>query len=257
MVKVFFDGQAGNNLFQYFLGRCISKEKDYKMSFDYINKQNNSVKNLDGYFFFNGLKLPSVIDGESMLNNTITFESHIFDWDKSLSHNGGITLRGYFQNYGFYKNYKNFIKEEIFKYNNILNQTQEEDSITLHLRLRDYPWITPLIFYKSVLDTYNYKKIYIVTDEPNHNFVKQLKTNYDSEVISKSPKDDFNFLCNSKNLILSQSTFAWWAGFLSGAKNIYFPSVKDYNCKGIWYDSPKRNINLFVDDEIRYKKIII
>ena len=257
MVNVYFDGQSGNNLFQYFLGRCIAKEKGYSLTFKYTNNQPNSVKKENDFFIFNGLKLPTHIEGVVNEKDDLLFKSHIFDWGECLKHDGSITLKGYFQNYEFYKEYKKFILKEIFKYNNINNIEQEDDSITLHLRLESYPWITPISFYINILKEKEYKVIYVVTDSPNHKHIKKLKSMFNIKVISNTPKDDFNFLCNSKNLIISQSTFAWWASFLSKAKNIYFPVINDYNSNGIWYNQPKRNIDLFVNDEERYKRIII
>jgi hypothetical protein len=56
---------------------------------------------------------------------------------------------------------------------------------------------------------------------------------------------------------MSQSTFAWWASFISKAEIIYFPTITKESQTALWYTNPKRNIDLFVDDEDRYKKIKI
>ena len=43
---------------------------------------------------------------------------------------------------------------------------------------------------------------------------------------------------------MTESTYCWWAGFLSEAKEIYFPLVKDWK-----NDS---NVSLEIDDEDRF-----
>ena len=81
MVKVVYNGQAGNNLFQYFLGRCIAKEKGYAISYSYGIKQLNSVNIEKDSLNFNGIKLPKHIEGKTISKPIKKFNSHIFDWD--------------------------------------------------------------------------------------------------------------------------------------------------------------------------------
>ena len=63
---------------------------------------------------------------------------------------------------------------------------------------------------------------------------------------------DFNFMLNSPNLAISQSSFSWWAAFLGFHKHIIFPFNEDINW---WPVSPGvDDIDLFFDiDNISYK----
>ena len=66
MVSVVYNGQAGNNLFQYFLGRCIAKEKGYGLTGSYGVKQVNTVDLKKNILLFNGIKLPKIIEGKNI-----------------------------------------------------------------------------------------------------------------------------------------------------------------------------------------------
>lgn len=258
MIEVVFNGQVGNNLFQYFLGRCIAKEKNYRISYKVMGNESNIVKFDDEFLIFSGIKLPKKIEGKEIHDNHRTFNDHIFNYS-DIEGDGKIILDGYFQNYLFYKKYKNFIKNEIYNYNNLFdtNFKPNPEDIVLHLRLNNYPWKININFYERILQKEIYKKIWLVTDQPNHSDIFYLKNKFDCDVISSNPQNDFIFLINSNKIVMSQSTYCWWASLLSKAETIYYPIVKNKNDSGIWFLEPWLNIDLFVDDEIRYKKIII
>ena len=254
MVICYLNGQAGNNLFQYFLSYLVAKEKEYKVEFRYRNKQDNSFKMSGNFFTFNGIKLPSNIEGKKVDNNYITFNAHEFDWEKAIDHKGGIVIDGYFQNYCYYKDNKEIIKKFILKHNEIFKDgLVDNNDLTIHLRLKRYPYpINKLEFYESIIKSGNYNNIWLVTDLPSHSLVKHLVDNFEATIVNSN---HFLFLCNSKNIILSQSTFSWWASFISEANEVYYPVFDNEHDKGIWYETPKRNINLYIGD--RHNKIII
>tara|TARA_R110000824_G_scaffold282940_4_gene471212 strand:- start:6858 stop:7637 length:780 start_codon:yes stop_codon:yes gene_type:complete len=257
MVSVVYNGQAGNNLFQYFLGRCIAKEKGYGLTGSYGVKQVNTVDLKKNILLFNGIKLPKIIEGKNIRQPIKKFNKHIFDWSFVKNNESQIVLDGYFQNYSFYKKYKNFIKKEIWSHNNIFNIKERpgEKDIVLHLRLKEYPYITPIKFYSDILKKENYENAWIITDDHTHSFIKILIGKYGCKIKNTSSENGFLFLANAKKIIMSQSTFCWWAAFISQADIIYFPTVTTQSKGAIWYTNPQRNVDLFVDDEKRYKKI--
>jgi len=259
MVKVVYNGQAGNNFFQYFLGRCIAKEKGYAISYSYGIKQLNSVKIEKDSLNFNGIKLPKYIEGKTISKPLKKFNSHIFDWDFVNNNESQLIIDGYFQNYTYYKKYKDFIREEIFSHNNIFNIEDKPGSkdIVLHLRLNNYPYPTPIDYYSNILKKENYENAWIITDSVSHPTVNLLKEKYGCKIKNISSTHGFLFLANAKKIIMSQSTFSWWAAFISKATTIYFPLITNISKLALWHTPPQRNVDLFVDDEERYKKIKI
>ena len=54
------------------------------------------------------------------------------------------------------------------------------------------------------------------------NGILEVFNSYNPIWISKTEKEDFDFICQFDRIILSPSTFSWWAGVLSKSKEIYF-----------------------------------
>ena len=69
-------------------------------------------------------------------------------------------------------------------------------------------------------------------------------------MISQSVLKDFEFIRRASKVVLSMSTFSWWAAWLSDATRIYFPEI------GLFHPTlPKEGRYLEVDDDDRYIKI--
>ena len=56
---------------------------------------------------------------------------------------------------------------------------------------------------------------------------KKLKTIYKDRIFLETKNDVFDFvnIINSKNIILSNSTYALWGSLFSSAKNVYVPNL--------------------------------
>ena len=257
MVETIFAGESGNNLFQYFLGFCISHEKKYGISFKTHNR-GNTFKSQKEFFIFNGLKLPSHVKGTIINNNIMEFNDHRFDWEKSLNHNGKIKLFGFFQKYEYFKPYKTLIKETILKYNNIFDYHDKPKENDLVLHFRDYKGVKniPVSYYEKLIENGSYDTIWLVSRYLNNDMKSLLKKYKNAKLKMGGSENDFLFICNANNIGVSQSTFSWWASFISKSKYIFLPIGKDNSY--LWHENPQKNrMNLFVDDENRYKKIIV
>ena len=237
----------GNNLFHYCWGREIANKKGYYLK----------TKKIEGF--------PSTyndIPGKIVLDNELVTPSatQIFDMEKIYNHPGKIFISGYPQRYEFYSFNKKNIKEWLFIENEDQYESPNDDDIVMHIRLGDYTnygWQMPIEYYQSILEIEKYKNAYIITDDPNRPELKKLiddgciiKDN--SRFGSMQHMADFVFAKKSTRLILSPSTFSWWAGFL-GDGIVYFPCVK-YP----WIADPKKDdIDLRVFDDSRYKFVYL
>ena len=161
-------------------------------------------------------------------------------------------LKGYFQSLSYFSHIIPELRIEIIK--NLLNINKElnnskiihilENSLTIHIRRKDkmlainksiYGDISKEGFNKiiaSVINKKDYKYLLIVGDDPKFNnyFKKQIKLKINvitSDFISKniSAFNDFFYMINSKGLVLNNSSFSLWAGYLSISDEIFYPDL--------------------------------
>ena len=78
---------------------------------------------------------------------------------------------------------------------------------------------------------------------------------YERQSQSGSKLEDFNALRASSNLVLSVSSYAWWAGWLSKASQVFFPVVGFFDQARARQRPPDWQQDLWVDDEPRYLAI--
>ena len=235
----------------------MCKEKKYALTHHHRHTQSNSVTIKNDFLFFNGIKLPKNIKGNIFKNNSNTYTKHFFNWGKVKEKDGKIILNGFFQNYEFYKPYKDFIKKEISQYNDLtISHPFNDNDIIIHLRLKNYPSTLPLSFYDDILKQGNFKKIWIISDMKNHPTITYLKRIYGAQLVEGNSHQHLLYIINAPNIIMSQSTFCWWGAWLSSAHIIYFPVFETYNSKKLWCENSPRNIDLWVNEK-NYKKIKI
>lgn len=160
-------------------------------------------------------------------------------------------LKGYFQSLKYFKNQIPSLKEEIRKNillenpnleNKLIKSTLEE-TLSIHIRRKDkltkinkniYGFIDINEIYeiiKSCSQKNKYKNILLIGDDDE--FIEKVKKTYRSKFHflttydlckEKSITSDFYFLMNSKGLILNNSSFGLWAGYLSNSNSIFYPT---------------------------------
>jgi hypothetical protein len=103
-----------------------------------------------------------------------------------------------------------------------------EDHVGIHLRLADYHEIPGLVkepsVYFGVLDKLEASEIILVTDDPSDPYLRAFRERYRHlRVVSGSAKSDFELLMSMSTLVVSNSTFSWWAAYLGGASRVFVP----------------------------------
>jgi hypothetical protein len=250
MIKVQYAGRLGNNMFQYCFGRILAEKLEYElianpiMGFDETNQKVNG-KRVEGY-------PPKLGFHEVDIDNLL-----------SLDPPQPIFLDGFYQRYEYYKGHKEKIKKWLQIDNHDVGQTDED--IIIHLRLgdditsfdADNPYIIPFSFYEKALESTSYNKLYMCSEPEtiNSKYIKQFDK-YDPIILNGDTLSDFRSLKSFKKIIISQSTFSWWAAFLSDATEIFFPLPNEGESRLVneWSDA-RPDIDLVVSDESRYKYI--
>lgn len=281
MIEIHVSGGLGVRLFQYIFGYLLSELKneslqiiensDYKKGYESRSgRKYSDFENLRT--IFPNIKI-SIQKDHNYLNNEKIISGHIHNIQELTDYKGKIIIKGSgFQNYKYYKNHKQLIKNLLYIPKNKLIQFDSND-VVIHYRLGDakceslkkkvrvnekyigytnYPNMSN-DYFLDIINQNNFNKIYVVTDSPDDICIQTLKSKINCEIVSKNMYDDFLFLFSAPNLIISHSTFSWWAAFLSNAKKIYMPKTNfnqniKYHAEWVYRD----DICLNVDDEKRY-----
>lgn len=247
MVEVKYMGLFGNTLFEYCLGRIIAEELGYQLKAAPIKGFSSTSKAVDGLDYSHGPIEELVgqkIDLRTVLQNQTPRK---------------IFLRGYFQRYEYFQPYKEAIRKHWLIADLAPPPQHSAREIVLHVRRADYiqqGWATPFEFYEEVIEMARCDRAFILTDAPKDPFFRRFKK-YRPVIVHNSQMEDFAMLRSFKKMVISESTFSWWAAFLSEAEEIYMPKSKN----GIWSGKTDQHlgidmrINLEVFDEERFKLI--
>jgi len=267
MIKVNFLGRLGNNMFEYCLGRILAEQLECGLV-------SPTIQGFIGTENINSEK-------GSRDEPAIQLTGHVIDLDAVINNcnNKNIVLSGYFQRYEYYKNHKDKIREWMHIDDYDVGQTNND--IIAHVRLGDdityfhpeHPYIMPMDYYDKILENVSFDRLYICS-EPETIDSEHIKKfdKYDPIILHGDTLEDFRAIKSFNKIIVPQSTFSWWAAFLSNASEIFMPiplcgdaqghnsNANSYLSKGTyvkpneWSDA-RPDIALFVDDEDRYKYI--
>lgn len=242
MIEVIYDGNLGNNLFQYCFGRILAERLGYKLVAKPIPGFPGTFQPINGLSFTDAT--PLVLRGQkpdlSFLN------------EKNPRYQ--ILLTGYFQRYEYYRGYRDLIKNwlEMDVEDHDYNVTDADVVLGIR-RGRDYipRHGLPLSYFETALASMNHDRVFICTDVPSDPLVRCLNKRFKAIVIRPNPLYNLAFIKTFNRIIISNSTFLWWGAYLSEAQHIFYPRPKT----GFWSsnDIISKNIALEVDEpEYKY-----
>jgi hypothetical protein len=138
-----------------------------------------------------------------------------------------IHCHGFFQDENVFNEYR----DKVRGFWKIDKPAVNTEDLVVHLRLTDYYWanktgwnqcvISPQ-WYIDIIRKEKYRKLYIVV-EPHVTNGKYLLNfrSLNPEIVSKSPAEDFHFIRSFDRIVCSNSTFCWWAAYLSNASKVW------------------------------------
>lgn len=242
MIKVIYDGRLGNRLFQYCFGRILAEELGYQLEAEPISGFPGTEERVVG----------RVVCDEDPLIFSRTDHP---DLNQLLNSPPGrsIVVNAYLQDYKYYSRYLPRIRDwlRLAPYDRQEFQSGPE-TLVLHVRLGDYLqglWALSPDFYCRIIDSQPHESLIIVTDSPYSNFLDYFEQ-YTPRIISSDEMSDFRWLTNASKLVLSQSTFGWWAAILSEAE-VWMPVTED----SVW--SPhSEHIDLRVSNNPKWQTVL-
>jgi hypothetical protein len=159
-----------------------------------------------------------------------------------------IILAGYYQDYRYYRGRREFVAG-LLRTSPPPRPPGPHD-VVLNFRGTDLSWAQmPCSYYRWILDGETFDKLWIVTEDPGHPTVTALLRRFPGEVHSLGAVADFQFVRAARTVLMSVSTFAWMAAWLSVAERIYFPLGSPYP---LFDPMPDRRLIVFDDPRYVY-----
>ncbi len=243
MVGVEFKGRLGNQIFQYVFLKYL-KTKNKHLIYFFPNPHHaylGKYFELESYdnLLLNSKALSAIT---RILPSIFKFKDiHIHNWifPKPINVKNFSYYKGYYQSAYYFENLEYplplKIKEEFKKqFDNQYGQLfKENKTLVVHIRRTDYmnygerrkrDISLPLEYFKNRLNAIenleSYKVIFVSDDTAK---VKEVFPEKDNFIFSNNSEIiDFQLIQNADITIISNSTFAWWAAYLSPKKNIVY-----------------------------------
>jgi hypothetical protein len=274
-VEVRLFGRLGNNLFQYALGRIIAERFGMALNCHQgafachaeggkpqatINATLNTLARffpnaplqLDGRIVLDPVESYEVMPGSSWRGQTVNLSSIL--QNQSVRQ---IRLQGWFQRFEYYAPYRNRIWKwfHVNLNNDPLSHAIRSSDVLVSIRRgADFAmngWILPLSYYDDILSSLPELGQVYVCGTGVDDSIKRGLAKYNPIYCEGAPIEHFAFITKFRQIILSNSTFAWWAAFLSNATRIFAPRASDvhaYSFTGF------EDVDLHMQEE-RYREI--
>lgn len=270
MIIVKIMGGLGNQLFTYAFAYALAKERNTQVILDKQIYQTNYLLrkcNLDSFTIRYSKELIPFSLGHRKLANKIYNRLHDF-YLKIMYHpeiiceeeqfgiqhieinQKNLYLKGYWQNYRYFHQYRNDLINEFSLKNPsdhikfIADKASKEMPIAMHVRRGDYKTFKggkclSMSYYRDALaylkKECGYKNpIWIFTDDVDFCrkiFGEEKNIFYIAQIEGISDEEEFYIMTKCTHYIIANSTFSWWAAYLSEAKEkkVVAPVVDMWN----------------------------
>lgn len=248
-VHVDFIGRLGNNLFQYSVGRIIAEHHGAALDCQQIplhhDHPGNSL-NVRGPAGLQDLSVafpaaPMTIDGtrssarriEYIVGRTLGWQGQRLPLRSLLSAGfvPNIRLRGFFQRFEYLADYQSDIRKWLTPVDLVPRFHVASHDVVVNIRRgRDFSafgWILPLSYYDCALRQIpNIGTVFVCGTGIDDN-VRSALCGYAPIYFDGSPIETFCFMRRFRRHVLSNSTFSWWAAFLSNGNLLLGPHSRD------------------------------
>jgi hypothetical protein len=235
---IFLSGGLGNNLFQISYADKISNEYDIVFN-TYLQNDNWFTRKL-GWSIHPTEICDVLLEGRKTVKRfnfvDFSFTSIVFLLSKlRIFDLHDCNKVPSFWNRIYSKFEVNFTANEEFfiKSDNKLDESEFNHIVeqfgldVIHVRRGDFEKNIQLDieYYKEAVNRHGGKSFVVVTNDKT--VVDELRSSIDHveflDSIGKSQKEDFYILKNSRSIILSNSTFSYWASQIGNVPTIYYP----------------------------------
>lgn len=221
-------GRLGNQIFRNIAVSLIA-EKHNLLVYNYASNENISKLGIKLFSGKNKYEYFSILNDDNYF--TIYNTENL---NTNLDPNYDYFQTKEISNFIYQYLNSNDIKSNIINNNEFKNRYNNNNDCYIHIRLDDAAHFNPGInYYLEVLNKIKYDNLYISTDEPTHNIIKEITNKYPkSNILLFNEINTIKFASTCKNIILSHGSFSAIIGYLSFYSTINYP---EYQINKIWY----------------------
>ncbi len=223
MIQVKLSGRVGNQMYQYCIARIVAMRNGYNF---YIPPKGSSENcgSTEGYHLVD--LFPNIDLGvkDAHIERFYEEDHRSQKYDPSiLNLPNNTVIRGFFQSDKYYDGFESEIRKWF-----TVDSIDIGNKCVIHLRGSDYKththWMLPPSYYKSAMEVVikmdPHLEFLIVTDD-----IEYCNFHFPNiECVSNNMRTDFGLIYSSKYSIISNSTFSWWAAWLSDKKVTIAPN---------------------------------
>lgn len=252
-----YRGNMGNHMFRYCFGRILAERLGFRYEVEPIDGFPNTFKQVDGKQLVRPVKRVGgfIVDIENLVND-ISQAPHMIRCD------------GIFEYYPMFESYKKEIRNnwlylpQPYSRKNLrdlqfstrkegklvpvqINEITEND-LLVNYRIGDFfekrnRWrIVDYDYFDIILSKVQYSRLFLASDNIEHPILKSFDK-YNAIYQTNANKfSTMNLIRLFNKIAISQSTYSWWAAYLSNAQEIYFPWTKN----GPWSEKFCRRLGL-------------
>jgi hypothetical protein len=232
LIRVKYNGTHGNKLWQYAVARLYAEIHGYAFYADTIDGLPNTKHNVCGV--------------EDIATQKI-LHGHKFDLS---SCDDNVLFDGFFQRYEYVRGNKEKLSEWFAVEPQYTCDVDNGLVLSIRRGWNGYPThlCPPSSFYSTLLKSIKADKIYLCTDSFDDEYFSFLNEFSNVVFYREHYLKQFDLIRKAKTVILSPSTFCWWAAYLGNADKIFYP----------WYSDmipTEGGANWWVDDDARYERV--
>jgi len=244
-VHVIMNGRLGNNLFQYALGRIIAERHSFALTCSteplatyHLGRGVDvggptTLESLRGHFPSAPLRIQGLTAEAPVetyhLNAGTEWNGQAIPFDAMMSASAPrkISLYGYFQRFEYFADHL----PSIYRWFRCVPRRPPvrvgpRDVVLCVRRGFDYGvlgWTLPTSYYREALRRLSGVDRVWVCGTGIDGEIREALANYGPTFFTGGPIEQFIFIQQFRRIVLSNSTFSWWAGLLSDATEIYAP----------------------------------
>jgi len=185
---------------------------------------------------------------ESPTENCYTLKEKKFNHSIIPYYKEDVILSGYFQSLKYFTDYPQEFKNTLV-FPKVKTDFLDKNNVAFHIRRGDYlqfrnvHYVCDTEYFDKCFDMFKGYQINVFTDSPEY-VLEEFKHQEFNLIQTSSELNDLTLMSLHDNMVISNSSFSWWASFLGKKKERIISPSK-------WFADGREATDIFRDEFIR------